>query len=144
MADFPVLTREVNDCRWPILTAASAKTESGGGCRSRILPTRLRRRASRYSYAEFAGDPAYGERPHPCGRFSECALAGRAGVCARHLKDQPCRQQLGQCAGPRAGDNIIITEMEHHANIVPWQMLCERVGAALAGNPVESGRHASA
>lgn len=30
-----------------------------------------------------------------------------------------------------AGDNIIITEMEHHANIVPWQMLCERTGAAL-------------
>ncbi|ECS5990831.1 cysteine desulfurase SufS [Salmonella enterica subsp. enterica serovar Uganda] len=26
----------------------------------------------------------------------------------------------------RAGDNIIISEMEHHANIVPWQMLCER------------------
>lgn len=30
-----------------------------------------------------------------------------------------------------AGDNIIITEMEHHANIVPWQMLCERTGAEL-------------
>lgn len=28
-----------------------------------------------------------------------------------------------------AGDNIIITAMEHHANIVPWQMLCERTGA---------------
>ncbi|STU68723.1 cysteine desulfurase [Klebsiella variicola] len=27
-----------------------------------------------------------------------------------------------------AGDNIIISEMEHHANIVPWQMLCARVG----------------
>ncbi len=26
----------------------------------------------------------------------------------------------------REGDEIIITEMEHHANIVPWQMLCER------------------
>ncbi|EBA9091133.1 cysteine desulfurase SufS [Salmonella enterica] len=31
----------------------------------------------------------------------------------------------------RAGDNIIISEMEHHANIVPWQMLCERKGAEL-------------
>ncbi|EPJ4433420.1 aminotransferase class V-fold PLP-dependent enzyme [Klebsiella pneumoniae] len=30
-----------------------------------------------------------------------------------------------------AGDNIIISEMEHHANIVPWQMLCARVGAEL-------------
>jgi len=30
-----------------------------------------------------------------------------------------------------AGDEIIITEMEHHANIVPWQMLCERKNARL-------------
>lgn len=30
-----------------------------------------------------------------------------------------------------AGDEILITEMEHHANIVPWQMLCERKGAHL-------------
>jgi cysteine desulfurase / selenocysteine lyase len=31
----------------------------------------------------------------------------------------------------REGDEIIITEMEHHANIVPWQMLCERKKAKL-------------
>lgn len=29
------------------------------------------------------------------------------------------------------GDEIIVTEMEHHANIVPWQMLCERKKAVL-------------
>lgn len=29
------------------------------------------------------------------------------------------------------GDEIIITEMEHHANIVPWQMMCERKNAIL-------------
>jgi cysteine desulfurase / selenocysteine lyase len=31
----------------------------------------------------------------------------------------------------RAGDEILITEMEHHANLVPWQQLCERTGAVL-------------
>lgn len=31
----------------------------------------------------------------------------------------------------REGDEIIVTEMEHHANIVPWQMLCERKKAIL-------------
>jgi cysteine desulfurase/selenocysteine lyase len=36
----------------------------------------------------------------------------------------------------RAGDNIIISAMEHHANIVPWQMLCERVGAQLRVIPL--------
>ncbi|EBR3717075.1 cysteine desulfurase SufS [Salmonella enterica] len=36
----------------------------------------------------------------------------------------------------RAGDNIIISEMEHHANIVPWQMLSERKGAELRVIPL--------
>ncbi len=29
------------------------------------------------------------------------------------------------------GDEVLITEMEHHSNIVPWQLLCQRSGAAL-------------
>ncbi|QIK66352.1 cysteine desulfurase [Nocardioides sp. HDW12B] len=29
------------------------------------------------------------------------------------------------------GDEVVITEMEHHSNIVPWQLLCERTGATL-------------
>ncbi|MFN2625677.1 MAG: cysteine desulfurase [Mycobacteriales bacterium] len=29
------------------------------------------------------------------------------------------------------GDEILITEMEHHSNIVPWQLLCQRTGATL-------------
>jgi cysteine desulfurase / selenocysteine lyase len=33
------------------------------------------------------------------------------------------------CLGP--GDEVVITEMEHHSNIVPWQMLCQRTGATL-------------
>ena len=35
-----------------------------------------------------------------------------------------------------AGDNIIVSAMEHHANIVPWQMLCARVGAELRVIPL--------
>jgi len=38
------------------------------------------------------------------------------------------------------GDEIVVTQMEHHANIVPWQMLCEQTGAALKVIPMtESG-----
>src|SRR5689334_5738848 len=29
------------------------------------------------------------------------------------------------------GDEIVISEMEHHSNIVPWQLLCQRTGATL-------------
>ena len=31
----------------------------------------------------------------------------------------------------RPGDEVCVTEMEHHSNLVPWQMLCERTGATL-------------
>src|SRR5436189_2311771 len=34
------------------------------------------------------------------------------------------------------GDKILLTEMEHHSNIVPWQMLAERVGAQVLYLPV--------
>jgi cysteine desulfurase / selenocysteine lyase len=36
----------------------------------------------------------------------------------------------------KSGDEIIITEMEHHANIVPWHMACERTGATLVWAPI--------
>ena len=35
------------------------------------------------------------------------------------------------------GDEILITHMEHHANIVPWQMLCERTKARLVVAPID-------
>lgn len=39
-------------------------------------------------------------------------------------------------ANVQAGDNIIISAMEHHANIVPWQLLCEHTGASLRVIPL--------
>src|SRR5436190_2119740 len=36
----------------------------------------------------------------------------------------------------KAGDKILLTEMEHHSNIVPWQLLAERTGAKLAFLPI--------
>ena len=37
----------------------------------------------------------------------------------------------------KAGDEILITGMEHHSNIVPWQLLCERTGAKLRVLPID-------
>lgn len=39
-------------------------------------------------------------------------------------------------ANIRAGDEILITTMEHHSNIVPWQILCEEKGATLRVVPI--------
>jgi cysteine desulfurase / selenocysteine lyase len=38
----------------------------------------------------------------------------------------------------RAGDEVLITHLEHHANIVPWQMLCEQTGAKLVVAPMDA------
>lgn len=37
----------------------------------------------------------------------------------------------------REGDEILITAMEHHSNIVPWQMLCQQTGAVLKVAPID-------
>jgi cysteine desulfurase/selenocysteine lyase len=37
----------------------------------------------------------------------------------------------------KAGDEILITHLEHHANIVPWQMVCEQTGATLQVAPMD-------
>jgi cysteine desulfurase/selenocysteine lyase len=47
-------------------------------------------------------------------------------LVARSLSDQASRH----------GSEILITEMEHHSNIVPWQQYCERTGARLKVAPV--------
>ncbi len=41
-----------------------------------------------------------------------------------------CRPKLGP------GDKVLITHLEHHANIVPWQLVCEQTGAELAVAPI--------
>ena len=40
-----------------------------------------------------------------------------------------------------AGDEVIVTEVEHHSNIVPWQMMCSRKGAVLKVLPVNDSGH---
>jgi cysteine desulfurase/selenocysteine lyase len=37
----------------------------------------------------------------------------------------------------RAGDEVLITAMEHHSNIVPWQLLCQRTGGVLRVAPID-------
>ena len=39
-------------------------------------------------------------------------------------------------ANVKEGDEILLSEMEHHSNIVPWQMLCQQVGATLKVIPI--------
>ena len=40
----------------------------------------------------------------------------------------------------KSGDEVLVSAMEHHSNIVPWQMLCERTGAILKVIPMNRPR----
>jgi cysteine desulfurase/selenocysteine lyase len=44
-------------------------------------------------------------------------------------------QTYGRCC-VSAGDEVLISAMEHHSNIVPWQILCEEIGARLCVAPI--------
>jgi cysteine desulfurase/selenocysteine lyase len=53
-----------------------------------------------------------------------------------------CTESINLVAGSygqrlQAGDEILISEMEHHSNIVPWQLLCQRTGALLRVAPID-------
>ena len=41
----------------------------------------------------------------------------------------------------KEGDEVIVTEAEHHSNIVPWQLMCKRKGAVLKVLPVDDYGH---
>ena len=41
----------------------------------------------------------------------------------------------------KEGDEVVVTEAEHHSNIVPWQMMCQRKGAILKVLPVDDDGH---
>jgi cysteine desulfurase/selenocysteine lyase len=53
-----------------------------------------------------------------------------------HGGHQPRRQHLGRCRILQPGDVILVTGMEHHSNLVPWQLLAQRTGATLKHIPV--------
>ena len=48
-------------------------------------------------------------------------------------------QALGRTLAP--GDEILVTEMEHHSNLIPWQMLCRDRGTVLKAVPVIEGSY---
>ena len=61
-------------------------------------------------------------------RSSSCAAPPRPSTWSRRRYG---RKRVG------AGDEILITALEHHSNIVPWQMLCEEKGATLRVVPID-------
>jgi len=80
----------------------------------------------------------YERRAGPPGSLHPCALAQRDYFCSRHHRGDQLVAQSYARPTLKAGDEVLITHLEHHANIVPWQMVCEQTGAKLIVAPMDA------
>jgi cysteine desulfurase/selenocysteine lyase len=136
-ADFPILNQEVHGCRLAFLdNAASAQR-----------PTAVIDAVSHYyrhdhanvhrgvhTLSHRATDAYEGAREKVRGFINAASISEIVFTRGTTEAINLIAASLGQdvCAG----DEILISHMEHHSNIVPWQMLCERTGAILRVAPI--------
>ena len=131
-ADFPLLRREVHGK--PLVYLDSANTGQKPACVIETTDDFYRRHNANVSRAV-----------HALGSEATEAFEAARGKLARFLNVRA--DELVLCSGttfalnlvayswalPRlqAGDAIVLTRMEHHANIVPWQLVAQRTGATI-------------
>lgn len=137
-ADFPLLSRRVHDK--PLIYFDNANTAQ--------KPQAVIDAVDRY-YREFNANVS--RAVHTLGEEATSAYEATRDKLARFI-NAPSRDEIVLTSGttqaintvaysfamPRlkAGDEILVTTMEHHANIVPWQLACERTGARLKVAPI--------
>jgi cysteine desulfurase/selenocysteine lyase len=138
-ADFPVLRQQVHGR--PLVYLDNAATTQ--------KPTAVLDRLRRYYEEENAnihrGVHALSEKATRA--YEEAREAVRAFLNARSTSEIVFTRNATESinlvarawgdAHVRAGDEVLITAMEHHSNIVPWQQLCERTGATLRVGPID-------
>ena len=140
-AEFPILARQVNGKPLVYLdTAASAQKPRA------VIDAMVH--AMEYSYANVH------RGLHTLANETTEAYEAARGSVARFIGAEPTEIVFtkgateainlvasGLGASLQAGDEILLSEMEHHANIVPWHFLRERLGVVLKFTPVtDDGR----
>lgn len=137
--DFPILDRKVNGC--PLVYLDNAATTQ---------KPRPVMDSSRYYYEALNANIHRGT--HALSRAATEMFERARGTVAGHLKAALPEEVvftsgttdgvnlvanvIGLSGRVKAGDEVLISGLEHHSNIVPWQMLCERTGAVLRVVPV--------
>jgi cysteine desulfurase/selenocysteine lyase len=130
--DFPILAREIDGSRLVYLDSAATAQKP-----AQVIETMdafYRRHnapvhRSVYTLAEEATEAFEGAR--------ERLAAFTGGEPATTILTRNATEAINLVAyswgraNLRAGDVVLITEMEHHSNLVPWQLLCEETGAEL-------------
>jgi cysteine desulfurase/selenocysteine lyase len=134
--DFPVLARRVNGR--PLVYLDNAATSQ--------KPTAMIRRLSDLYEHEYARV----EEGHALSREATKAFEGTRAKVAELINAAEPREIVFTRGATeainliafayahilRSGDEVLVTEMEHHSNIVPWLLACERTGAKVRAAPI--------
>ena len=138
--DFPILAMQVYGKPLVYLdNAASAQKPKAVLDRIQHAYTdRIRQRASRPALSRQCGDRGLRGRAREGAGFPQ-RLADRRDHLhpQRHRGDQSGRLHVRRASASSAGDEIVLSIMEHHSNIVPWHFLRERHGAVIKWAPVD-------
>jgi cysteine desulfurase/selenocysteine lyase len=136
-ADFPILHQEINGCRLAYLDNAASSQR----------PTAVIDAISNYYRCDHANvhrgvhtlsnraTDAYESAREKVRGFINAAATNEIVFTSGTTESiNLVAGSLGQSIQP--ADEILISHMEHHSNIVPWQLLCERTGAVLKVAPI--------
>ena len=150
-ADFPILSRTVRDGR-PLVyldSGATSQRVSRALDAERAYAEEVNAAVHRgaHQLSEEATDRYEGARATVAsfvgGRADEVVFTKNATESLNLAAYAFSNAVAGQAKDPRLdlreGDEILVTEMEHHANLVPWQELARRTGATLRWVPVTDG-----
>jgi cysteine desulfurase/selenocysteine lyase len=152
-ADFPILSRTVRDGR-PLVYLDSGATSHRvsralDAERSFAEEANAAVHRGAHQLSEEATDRYEGARATVArfagGRADEVVFTKNATESLNLVAYAFSNSVAGQAKDPRLdlreGDEVLVTEMEHHANLVPWQELARRTGATLRWVPVtDEGR----
>jgi cysteine desulfurase/selenocysteine lyase len=131
-ADFPILAREIDGRPIVYLDSAASSQKPAAVIEAmddyyRLHNANIHRGV--YTLAQEATDMFEGARERVarfCGGETATTIFTRNGTEAINLVAYAWGREH---VGP--GDVVLITQMEHHSNIVPWQLLCQETGAGL-------------
>ncbi|MBL9214454.1 MAG: cysteine desulfurase [Opitutaceae bacterium] len=140
-ADFPILDQQVNG--QPLVYLDNAATAQKPQCVIDALTQFYRRDNANVHRGIHAlsmrATFAYEAARERAARFFNAAEPGEIVFTSGTTDSINLVASAWGDANLRAGDVILLTEMEHHSNLVPWQLLARRTGAQLRYLPVVAG-----
>ena len=137
-ADFPILQRTVYDGKPLVYLDNAATTQKPRAVLDRLAAYYASENANVHRGVHFlsaTGTEAYEEARRTVQRFLHAPHAHEV-VFTRGTTEAINLVAHGFASRLAEGDEVVVSGLEHHANIVPWQMACERSGAQLRVIPV--------